>query len=182
LEIKNVTSVDEMMYVKLQHFAMRIFKKHNFLNYLFFGVISFFAFLSSVISIVLSYVSESDVSFPYYQLFFFVTFTGFYFIYYFIIPKQMYKASSLYNGTESYVFTENEIINETASKKISSRSVFKYENICKVYEKTGILYIYVSNNMVLLVSKYGFETDEELDAVRAKLKAAVPAKKYTVIK
>jgi hypothetical protein len=85
LEIKNVTSVDEMMYVKLQHFAMRIFKKHNFLNYLFFGVISFFAFLSSVISIVLSYVSESDVSFPYYQLFLFCYVYGvlFYLLFYY---------------------------------------------------------------------------------------------------
>ena len=182
MEIKNVTHVDEMMYVKLQHFAMRIFKKHNFLNYLFFGIIAFLALLSSAMSIISFYDSESDVIFPYQQLFFFVTFTGFYFIYYFVIPKQMYKASSLYKGTESYVFTENEIINETVSKKINSRATFKYESVCKVFEKTGILYIYVSRNQVLLVSKYGFENEEELAKVRTRLKAAVPAKKYKVIK
>ena len=171
-----------MIYVKLQHFAMRIFKKHNFLNYLFFGIIAFLALLSSVMSIVSFYVSESDISFPYQQLFFFVMFTGFYFIYYFIIPKQMYKASSLYKGTESYVFTENEIINETVSKKIHTRATFKYESICKIVEKTGILYIYVQKNQVLLVSKLGFESEEELARVRTRLKAAVPAKKYKVIK
>ena len=182
MEIKNVTHVDEMMYVKLQHFTMRIFKKHDFLNYLFFGVVAFFALLSSVISIVLFYVSDKDVGFPYYQLFFFVIFTGFYFIYYFILPQQMYKASPLCGGTESYVFTDSEIINETTSKKVSAKAVYKYDTVCKVYEKPGVLYVYVSPNMVLLVSKYGFETPEGLDIVREKLRASVPANKYKIIK
>ena len=182
MEIKNTTRVDEKMFVKLQHFAMRIFKKHNFLNYIFWGVIAFFAFFISLISIILFYVSENDVGFPYYQLFFFVILTGFYFIYYSILPKQMYKASPLCGGTENYIFMDDEIINETVSPKLSSRAVFKYDVIRKVYEKTGIFYVYVSYNQVLLVSKYGFETQEELETVREKLKSCVPAKKYKVIK
>ena len=182
MEIKNVTPVDEKMFVKLQHFGMRIFKKHNFLNYLFWGIIAFFAFLSSVVSIVLFYVSENDVGFPYYQLFFFVLLTGFYFIYYFVLPKQMYKASVLYRATESYVFREEEILNETVSAKQNSHASFKYTDICKVYEKTGVFYVFISRSHALLVSKEGFETKEDLEAVRAKLKASVPQKKYKVIK
>jgi len=45
-----------------------------------------------------------------------------------------------------------------------------------------VLYVYVSPNMVLLVSKYGFETPEGLDIVREKLRASVPANKYKIIK
>ena len=182
MEIKNVTHVDEMMYVKLQHFTMRIFKKHDFLNYLFFGIVAFFALLSSAVSIVLFYVSDKDVGFPYAQLFFFITFTGFYFIYYFILPKQMYKASPLFGGTDSYVFTDSEIINETVGKKVSARAVYKYDAVCKVYEKPSVLYVYVAPNLVLIVSKYGFETPEGLDTVREKLRACVPASKYKIIK
>jgi hypothetical protein len=161
---------------------MRIFKKHDFLNYLFFGVVAFFALLSSAVSIVLFYVSDKDVGFPYAQLFFFVTFTGFYFIYYFILPKQMYKASPLFGGTENYVFTDGEIINETVGKKVSARAVYKYDAVCKVYEKPSVLYVYVAPNLVLIVSKYGFETPEGLDTVREKLRACVPASKYKIIK
>ena len=182
MEIKNTTHVDEKMFVKLQHFGMRIFKKHNFLNYLFWGVIAFFAFLYSVVSVILFYVSDKDVGFPYYPLFFFVLLTGFYFIYYFVLPKQMYKASPLYKGTETYVFRDGEIVNETKSAKLNSVTEYKYDIIKKVYEKTGVFYIYISYNQVLLVSKYGFETEEELCAVREKLKASAPAKKYKVIK
>jgi len=182
MEIKNVTHVDEKIFVKLQHFAMRLFKKHNFLNYLFWGIVAFFALLSSVVSMVLFYVSDNDVGFPYYQLFFFVLLTGFYFIYYFVLPKQMYKASMLYNGTENYIFRDDEIVNETKSAKCDTHTVLKYDTIRKIYEKTGIFYIYISYNQVLLVSKYGFENEEDLEAVRAKLKASVPAKKYKVIK
>ena len=182
MEIKNTTRVDEKMFVKLQHFGMRIFKKHNFLNYIFWGLVAFFAFLYSIVSVILFYVSDKDVGFPYYPLFFFVLLTGFYFIYYFVLPKQMYKASPLYKGTEAYVFRDEDIINETKNAKHHSVNEYKYDIIKKVYEKTGVFYIYISYNQVLLVSKYGFETEEELCAVREKLKSILPAKKYKVIK
>lgn len=182
MEIKNTTSVDERMFVKLQHFAMRLSKKYNFLNYLFWGYVAFIALLYSVVSVILFYTSDKDVGFPYYPLFFFVILTGFYFIYYFILPKQMYKASVLYMGEEKYIFRDDEIFNETSNPKFSSSSKYKYDIIRKVYERTGVFYIYVSFNQVLLVSKYGFETPEDLEAVRARLKASVPAKKYKVIK
>ncbi len=182
MNIKNTTKVDEKMFVKLQHFGMRIFKKHNFLNYLFWGCIAFFTFVYSLVSVILFYVSDKDVGFPYYSLFLLVILTGFHIIYYFILPRQMYKASSLYNGTEKYVFGESEIVNETEGHKCSARATFSYDVIRKIYEKTGVFYVYISYNQVLLVSKYGFETEEDLEAVRAKLKASVPAKKYKVIK
>ena len=170
------------MFVKLQHFGMRIFKKHNFLNYLFWGIIAFFTFVYSLVSVILFYVSDKDVGFPYHPLFLLVLLTGFYIIYYFILPRQMYKASHVYNGTESYVFSDGEIVNETKSARISASASYSYGAIRKIYEKTGLFYIYVSYNQVLLVSKYGFETEEDLAAVREKLKASVPAKKYKVIK
>lgn len=182
MNIRNTTNVDEKIFVKLQHFGMRIFKKHNFLNYLFWGCIAFFAFVYSIVSVVLFYVSDKDVGFPYYGLFLCVLLTGFYIIYYFILPKQMYKASPLYKGTENYIFLDDKIVNETKSAKFSSKAEVKYESICKIYEKTGVFYVYISYNQVLLVSKYGFETAEELSAVREKLKASVPAKKYKIIK
>ena len=182
MQIRNTTNVDEKIFVKLQHFGMRIFKKHNFLNYLFWGFIAFFAFVCSLVSVVLFYVSDKDVGFPYYPLFLFVLLTGFYIIYYFILPRQMYKASHIYEGTESYIFRDDEIVNETKSAKFSASASFSYGAIRKIYEKTGIFYIYVSYNQVLLVSKYGFESEEELCTVREKLKASVPAKKYKVIK
>ena len=182
MEIKNVTRVDEMMYVKLQHFAMRIFKKHDILNYIFWGIIGFITLVYSAVSLFLFFISAENIDFPYLGLFNCVLLMGLYTIYYFILPRQMYKASTLFGGTESYVFTDSEIINETNSKKISSRAVFGYDTIVKVWEKPDVIYIYVSRNQVLLVSKYGFETLEGLDTVREKLRASVPAKKYRTTK
>jgi hypothetical protein len=94
----------------------------------------------------------------------------------------MYKSSHLYKGTESYIFRDDEIVNETKSAKFSANATLGYSSIKKIYEKTGVFYIYISYNQVLLVSKYGFESEEDLSAVREKLKASVPAKKYKVIK
>lgn len=182
MEIKNITPVDERMFVKLQHFGMRIFKKHNFLNYLFWSIIAFFAFLYSAVSIVLFYVSDKDVGFPYYGLLVCVLLTGFHFICYFVLPTQMYKASPLHGGKETYIFRESEIICETSNPKYSRSAEYKYGDILKVYEKTALFYVYVSAHNVLLVSKDGFETEGELEAVRSKLKASVPANKYKVIK
>jgi hypothetical protein len=182
VQIKNTTPVDEKMFVKLQHFGMRIFKKHNFLNYLFWGCIAFLTFVISLVSIILFYVSDKDVGFPYHPLLLLVIITGFYIIYYFVLPKQMYKSSHLYKGTESYIFRDDEIVNETKSAKFSANATLGYSSIKKIYEKTGVFYIYISYNQVLLVSKYGFESEEDLSAVREKLKASVPAKKYKVIK
>lgn len=182
MEIKNTTTVDERMFVKLQHFAMRLSKKYNFFNYLFWSCSALIALVHSIVSLILFYTSDKDFGFPYYSLFFFVILTGFYFIYYFILPKQMYKASTLYMGEERYIFRDNEILNETENAKFHATAEYKYDIIKKVYERTGVFYIYVSNNQVLLVSKYGFETSEGLEAVRQKLKASVPAKKYKIIK
>ena len=182
MQIRNTTKVDEKMFVKLQHFGMRIFKKHNFLNYLFWGCIAFFAFVYSLVSVILFYVSDKDVGFPYYSLFLLVILTGFHVIYYFILPRQLYKASALYRAEEKYIFGENEIVNETSGPKCNSTATYKYADIKKIYEKTGVFYVYFKKSPVLLVSKSGFETEADLAAVREKLKAYVTAKKYKVIK
>ena len=182
MDIKNVTPVDEMMYVKLQHFGMRIFKKHNFLNYFFWGCIAFFAFVYSVVSIVLFYTPEKNVGFPYHSLFICVVLTGFHIIYYFILPRQMYKTSALYRAEEKYVFGDDEIFNETCGPKCNVSVTYKYSDIKKVYEKTGVFYVYFSKKQVILISKSGFETEKGLCFVREKLKSSVPAKKYKVIK
>ncbi|MBQ9745998.1 MAG: YcxB family protein [Clostridia bacterium] len=182
MEIKNTTLVDEKMFVKLQHFGLRIFKKHNFLNYLFWSIIAFFAFLYSAVSIVLFYVSDKDVGFPYYGLLVCVLLTGIHFICYFVLPTQMYKASPLHGGKEKYVFREDVIFCETSNPKCSTSAEYGYGSITKVYEKTGVFYVYVSKHNVLLVSKCGFENEAELETVREKLKASVPAGKYKIIK
>lgn len=183
MEIKNTTQINERAFVKFQHFGMRIFKKHNFLNYLFWGCIAFFAFFISLISIILPYVSDKEIGFPYYSLFFLVTLTGLHYICYFILPKQMYKASPFFGGSELYVFTADGISCETVSKKHAGHIFVKYGDIKKVYERTGLFYVYFSNrHAALLVSKSGFETEAELCAAREKLKSAVPSRKYKVIK
>ena len=182
MNIRNTTRVDEKMFVKLQHFGMIIFKKHNFLNYFFWGCIAFFAFVYSLVSVILICVSDKEVGFPYYSLFLLVILTGFHIIYYFILPRQMYKASAFYRAEEKYVFGENEIVNETAGPKCNAAATHKYADIKKVYEKTGVFYVFLAKKQVLLVSKSGFEKESELCEVREKLKSYVPAKKYKVIK
>jgi hypothetical protein len=100
----------------------------------------------------------------------------------FFPSKKAYEKSNLYLCDTTYTFTDEELIDSSSSPKSSSTTAYKLRSFNRAYETEGFIYVYVTFNMVLIISKYGFESEEDLNAVRDILKASLPPKKYIVCK
>ena len=167
--------------MSFQRFVMSPIKKSKAANYIYNGImLSMCAFilLTMAFSIVITREVEAFhiLALLWVALVMLTAFARFF------PSKKAYEKSNLYLCDTTYTLTDEELIDSSVSPKSSSTSVYKLRSFNRAYETEGFIYVYVTFNMVLIISKYGFESEEDLNAVRDILKASLPPKKYIVCK
>lgn len=181
MEIKNRTYIDYNTFKKFQHFIMSPIKKSRIANYVYHGIMLLMcAFILFVV--VFSAVFTRKIEAFHILALLWVSFYVFIVCVRFFPPKKAYESSNVYMCNTTYTFTEEELIDSSSSPKSSSTTAYKLKSLNRVYETQELICVYISINMVLVISKYGFESEEDLNAARDILKASLPPKKYIVCK
>ncbi len=181
MEIKNRTYIDRNTFMSFQRFVMSPIKKSKAANYIYHGImLSMCAFALLVMTI--SFVITREIETVHILCVFWVALLLLIVFARFFPSKKAYEKSNLYLCDTTYTFTDEELIDSSSSPKSSSTTAYKLRSFNRAYETERSIYVYVTFNMVLIISKYGFESNEDLNAVRDILKASLPPKKYIVCK
>ena len=100
---------------------------------------------------------------------------------YFLLPRIQYKAlAKLKDAENEYVFCDNVLKTYTKSKEYNGEAEIEYSLFVKVYETSKYLFLYQTNNQVLIVDKNTIEGGTAED-IRNKLSTSVK-EKYIVCK
>ena len=180
MEIKNKTFIDKKTFVEFQRFHARTFKKSALANIIYHIIISILILWLALISFIII-ASGNGTAVLYLGWILVIIGITFKALNYFL-PPVLYKSSNLYNMTTVYTFTEEELTDESSNETTQSKTTYKNKSLYKVCERNSFFYIYIAAGMALIVSKYGFASDEDLNAAREILKKSVPKNKYIVTK
>ena len=100
---------------------------------------------------------------------------------YLILPKIRYKALAKMKDAENeYVFCDNVLKTFTKSKEYNGEAEIEYSLFVKVYETSGYLFLYQTNNQVFVVDKSTVEGGT-IEEIRNKLSFYVKDK-YIICK
>ncbi|MBQ8403924.1 MAG: YcxB family protein [Clostridia bacterium] len=185
MEIKNTTLAEEKIFVNFQRFSARLFKKSSTANLIFniflAALIAFAVFVSAV-AMVLAIVTgdtNSVITFAL-AIFFMLLLSAFRVYQNLFLPKILYKKSPLKGSVHYYVFRDEEFSVEVKSDKIETNENLKYSSLIKAYETQGEMFLFISPYQAMVISKYGFSSENDIKAVREKLSSLLGNKYITV--
>ncbi len=186
MEIKNTTLAEEKLFVSFQRFSARLFKRSSTQNLVFniflYSLIAFAVFVSSIAMFLAIALGDSENIIALAVMIALMLLLAAFKIYKTIfLPKILYKKSPLNGSVHHYIFKDEEFSVEMKSNKIETTEVLKYSSLTIAYETEGEMFLFISPVQAMVISKYGFESPEDIQAVREKLSALL-GKKYIKVK
>ncbi|MBS6447275.1 MAG: YcxB family protein [Clostridiales bacterium] len=179
MNIVNQTNFDESLMKRFACFWSSLFKKHRFLNWIYYGI----ALLLVVLIVVMSVVNWGigDDTDRYFVSGLYLLLTVFWVIWRIFYRKKLartYQSRGI--SCAEYIFHDENVEIQVQSEKISAKETYSYQMIKKVWETSGEFYIYTTAG-AFIVAKIGFSSTEDENAVRDRLRA-VAGKKYILSK
>ena len=149
MEIKNTTLAEEKIFVNVQRFSARLFKKSSTANLIFniflAALIAFAVFVSVIAMILAIAVGDSSSVIIFSVAIFLMLFLGAFRIYRIVfLPGILYKKSPLKGSVHYYVFRDEEFSVEMKSDKIETNENLKYSSLIKAYETQGDMFLFIS--------------------------------------
>ena len=164
---------------RFARFWSSLFKKHRFLNWIYYGIALLLVVLIVVMSVVNWGIGE-DTDW-YFISGLYLLLTVFWILWSIFYRKKLagtYQSRGI-SGAE-YTFHDENVEIQVQSDKISAKETYSYQTIKKVWETSGEFYIYTIAG-AFIVAKIGFSSVEDENAVRDKLRTAA-GKKYILSK